>query len=85
MDENMNLITLIALIVAVIAIVKLRSVLGRRTDEDDTRIGRYRAESQSQGSPSSSDNIVTLPRSNDQGYQAAFEPSVSTGRSAPTC
>ena len=38
MDGKIDLITLISLIVAIIAIWKLRSVLGQRTNHDETRI-----------------------------------------------
>ena len=38
MNGQIDLITLISLIVAVVAILKLRSVLGSRTDEDDARV-----------------------------------------------
>ncbi len=77
MDETMNLITLIALIVAIVAIVKLRSVLGRRTDEDDTRVERFRAESQRQSSTTSSDGVVTLPRSHNEEVQSSTNANVS--------
>jgi predicted lipid-binding transport protein (Tim44 family) len=40
MDGQINLLTLLSLIVAVIVIFKLRSVLGRRTPEDEARIDK---------------------------------------------
>lgn len=57
MDGSIDIITLISLVVAVVAILKLRSVLGRRTGDEDGRIERYRREA-----TAPSDNVVTLPR-----------------------
>lgn len=62
MDGSIDLITLISLVVAVVAILKLRSVLGRRTDEDETRLERYRADPSQREATAPSDNVVTLPR-----------------------
>jgi len=63
MDGNINLVTLIALIVALVVIFKLRSVLGRRTEEDDARMERYRAEQRKAAASARSgqDKVVTLP------------------------
>ena len=61
--EKIDLFTLISIIVAVVVVWKLRSVLGRRTGDEEARIERYRAERRQQGAPASpSDNVVTLPR-----------------------
>ena len=61
--ENINLLTLISLIVAVVVILKLRSVLGRRTGDEEARVERYRTERAQQGSSASpTDNVVALPR-----------------------
>lgn len=66
MDGKIDLLTLVSLIVAVVLVLKLRSVLGRRTDHDEQRIERSRAEQQrqarSQGVGGASDKVVTLPR-----------------------
>ncbi|MEQ1713302.1 MAG: Tim44/TimA family putative adaptor protein [Hyphomicrobium sp.] len=66
MDGKIDLLTLISLIVAVVLVLKLRSVLGRRTDDDSQRIERTRAEQQRQakagGAPAGSDKVVTLQR-----------------------
>ena len=43
MNGQLDLLTLISLVVAFVAILKLRSVLGQRTDEDDARIERIKA------------------------------------------
>ena len=61
--EKIDLFTLISLIVAVVVILKLRSVLGRRTGDEEARVERYRAERAQQGTPAtSSDNVVAIPR-----------------------
>lgn len=63
MDGEINLLTLLSLVVAVVAIIKLRSVLGRRTGEDDARIERKReANLQRTAAARQSDKVVTLPR-----------------------
>ncbi len=63
MDE-INVFTLVLLIVAVVVILKLRSVLGRRTGDEEARLERYRAErrQQGQGAATPSDNVVAIPR-----------------------
>jgi len=67
MDDKINIITLIALIVAVVAILKLRSVLGRRTDDDDTRVNqRYRKPDQAEEIGPGNENVVTLPNMHTQ-------------------
>jgi predicted lipid-binding transport protein (Tim44 family) len=61
--EKIDLFTLISLIVAVIVVLKLRSVLGRRTGDEEARVERYRAERARQGTPAAaSDNVVAMPR-----------------------
>ena len=63
MDGKIDLITLISLIVAIIAIWKLRSVLGQRTNHDETRIDqqlRERAERERQAA--ANQKVVTMPR-----------------------
>ena len=49
--EKIDFFTLISIIVAVVVVWKLRSVLGRRTGDEDARIERYRAERRQQGAP----------------------------------
>lgn len=63
--EKIDLLTLVLLIVAVVVILKLRSVLGRRTGDEEARLERYRSERRQQNapaSPPSSDNVITIPR-----------------------
>jgi len=62
MDGRIDLITLISLVVAVVAIWKLRSVLGRRTGDDEARIERVRAQQQARERAGAQDKVVTLPR-----------------------
>jgi len=64
MNGEINLLTLLSLVVAIVAIVKLRSVLGRKTSDDDTRIEQRRREARLQktAAASSSDKVVALPR-----------------------
>jgi predicted lipid-binding transport protein (Tim44 family) len=63
MDE-INVFTLVLLIVAVVVVLKLRSVLGRRTGDEEARLERYRAERRQQGAPTPTppDNVVAIPR-----------------------
>jgi len=61
--EKIDLFTLISLIVALVVILKLRSVLGRRTGDEEARLERYKTERQRQetaGTPT--DNVVSMPR-----------------------
>lgn len=61
MDGKIDLITIISLVVAVVVILKLRNVLGRRTGDEDGRIERARVERQ-QAAAKADDKVVTLPR-----------------------
>jgi len=62
--EKIDLLTLVSLIVAVVVVLKLRSVLGRRTGDEEARLERYRAERRQQeaSSASSDNNVVAMPR-----------------------
>lgn len=79
MDGNIDLITLISLIVALVVIFKLRGVLGRRTEEDDTRLERYRSEQRkaSTATSSSDDKVVTLPQRETAAARAGAEAGVA--------
>jgi predicted lipid-binding transport protein (Tim44 family) len=69
MDGKIDLITLISLVVAVVAIWKLRSVLGRRTSDDEARIDRkVRAREANARATAGQEKVVTLPR-RDRGEQ----------------
>ncbi len=77
MDDKINILTIIALIVAVVAIVKLRSVLGRRTDDDDIRAERrFRKEDQIESNDLGGDNVVTLPHSRTNDIPEVKDPAV---------
>ena len=65
MNGQIDLITLISLIVAAVAIFKLRSILGSRTDEDDKRVERLKTrERDPQQGPITgpTGDVITLPR-----------------------
>jgi predicted lipid-binding transport protein (Tim44 family) len=63
MDGKIDLITLIALVVAIVAIWKLRSVLGQRTSNDETRIDQQmRARQERERQAAANQKVVTLPR-----------------------
>ncbi len=63
MDGQINILTLISLIVAVIVIFKLRSVLGRRTPDDEARIDkRMQAEQAERQAAAAQDKVVAMPR-----------------------
>ncbi|MBA2126125.1 preprotein translocase subunit Tim44 [Hyphomicrobium methylovorum] len=66
MSGQFDIITLIALVVAVAAIIKLRSVLGHRTDEDEQRVERLKTRErearQRAGPESGSADVITMPR-----------------------
>lgn len=65
MNGQFDLITLISLIVAAAAILKLRNVLGQRTDEDDQRVERLETRKRESGAVNSdgaSADVITLPR-----------------------
>ena len=65
MNGQFDLITLIALIVAVAAIIKLKSVLGHRTDEDEQRVERLKAREREAGQRAAehtSADVITMPR-----------------------
>jgi predicted lipid-binding transport protein (Tim44 family) len=66
MGGNIDVTTLLFLVLAVVIFLKLRSVLGRRTGHEQTRLERYRAQqqeaSQRNGKLAGQDKVVTLPR-----------------------
>lgn len=65
MNGQFDLITLISLIVAAAAILKLRNVLGQRTDEDDQRVERLETRKREGGTvkvDGASADVITMPR-----------------------
>jgi predicted lipid-binding transport protein (Tim44 family) len=63
MDGKIDIFTLLFLALAVVIILRLRSVLGRKSGEDDARVERYKAEQRARAAAAQSqDKVVTLPR-----------------------
>lgn len=67
MDGKVDLLTLVSLVIAVVVIWKLRSVLGRRTADDDTRLAekaRAQAEARQRAEAAAAERskVVTLER-----------------------
>lgn len=65
MDGKIDLFTLLTLVVAVVLVLKLRSILGRKTGDEEQRLERNRIEQarrQQAAQQSGSDKVVTLPR-----------------------
>jgi predicted lipid-binding transport protein (Tim44 family) len=62
MDGKIDLTTLLFLVLAVVVFLKLRSVLGRRTGEEQARYERYKAQrtSQSTTQAQARDKVVTV-------------------------
>ncbi|MEO0810679.1 MAG: Tim44/TimA family putative adaptor protein [Pseudomonadota bacterium] len=63
MQENFHILTILAIVVAVFVILRLRSVLGRRTDEDEARISRQ-IRAREQHAAAAAEKVVTLPQRN---------------------
>jgi predicted lipid-binding transport protein (Tim44 family) len=84
MNGQIDLITLISLIVAAVAIFKLRSVLGSRTDEDDNRVERLKTrdrDTQRAPAPGTTGDVITLPRRprDDAALAPVPDPASETG------
>ena len=63
MDGRFDPITLISLIVAIAVIWKLKSVLGQRSSEDETRIDQQlRARQERERQAAANQKVVTMPR-----------------------
>ncbi len=82
MYGQFDLITLIALIVAVAAIIKLRSVLGHRTDEDEQRVERLKtrereAAQQRPAAETASADVISMPRRDRESLPSASPPEVA--------
>lgn len=61
MDGRLDLITLLALVVAVVAILKLRSVLGKRTGDEEARY-QQRVKARESAERAAAEKVVALPR-----------------------
>jgi len=67
MDGKIDIFTLLFLVLAVVIILRLRSVLGRKTSEDDARVERYKAEQRARAAAAQAqDKVVALPRRDRQ-------------------
>jgi len=64
MDGQIDLFTLLTLVVAIVAIFQLRRVLGRRTGDEETRIEQRAREASAQRNEQAAaqDKVVSLPR-----------------------
>lgn len=64
MDGKFDIFTIMFLVLAVVIFLKLRSVLGRRTSDDEARIDRNRALERARAAEKagSNDKIVAMPR-----------------------
>jgi predicted lipid-binding transport protein (Tim44 family) len=59
---SLDVITIVALVIAAVVFMRLRSVVGRRTDDDEARIERYRSQRSAQQQAPTNGKVVTLPR-----------------------
>lgn len=78
MDGKIDIFTILFLVIAVVIILKLRSVLGRRTGDEDARVERYKAQERARAAAAAQaqDKVVTLPRRDRP--EAAGEAAAST-------
>lgn len=83
MDGKIDIFTILFLVIAVVIILKLRSVLGRRTGDEDARVERYKAQERARAAAAAQaqDKVVTLPR-RDRPETAAEAPASSTATAA---
>ncbi|MBS0234309.1 MAG: Tim44 domain-containing protein [Proteobacteria bacterium] len=81
MYGQFDVITLIALIVAIAAIIKLRSVLGQRTDEDEQRVERLKTREREAGqraaAEAASADVIAMPRRDREPLPSAPVPEVA--------
>lgn len=62
MSGQIDIFTLLFIVMALVIILRLRSVLGRKTGEDDARVERHKAEQRARAAAQSQDKVVALPR-----------------------
>jgi predicted lipid-binding transport protein (Tim44 family) len=81
MDGKIDIFTIMFLVLAVVIILKHRSVLGRRTNDDEARIDRKTAleRARAAGKNGANDKVVALPRRDrpEQGGETAGTASVA--------
>lgn len=79
MDGRIDVITLLFLIVAVVVIFKLRSVLGRRTGDEEARYERHvRAQQEARERAAAKGKVVTLPRREREAAPVGGQQQVAT-------
>ncbi len=71
MSGNIDILTLIALLVTVFIVIKLRSALGRRTNDEDQARYERQARAREAREQAGSDKVVTLPRREHEQAEAA--------------
>lgn len=82
MSGNFDIFTLVFLVLAVVIVLKLRSVLGKRSSDDDARVERIKAE---QRARAAQDKVVAMPRREVPGMPGApVEPPVPLPTAADT-
>lgn len=82
MNGQMDVITLISLIIAIVAIMKLRSVLGQRTEDDDARVERLKTrarEAADARGETPGGEVISLPRKASDGVPVAAEAVPASG------
>ncbi len=79
MDGKIDVITLLFLIIAVVVILKLRSVLGRRTGDEEARVERRSRtlEEAKERAAAIKDKVVAMPRRDREGGTIAAQDQVS--------
>jgi predicted lipid-binding transport protein (Tim44 family) len=80
MDGNIDVVTLLFLIVAVFAIFKLRSVLGRRTGDEEARFERQvrTAQEARERAAGLKDKVVAMPRRERESATVGAQDQLST-------
>ncbi|MEQ1717783.1 MAG: Tim44/TimA family putative adaptor protein [Hyphomicrobium sp.] len=77
MNGQFDLLTLISLVVAVVVILKLRSVLGHRSEEDDARVERLKTrerEATNATASAGTGEVINMPRRDRPDTAPAAEP-----------
>ena len=63
MNGQIDIFTLVLVVVALVIIIRLRSVLGRKTGEDEARVERQKADQRTRAAAAQAqDKVVALPR-----------------------
>lgn len=76
MSDSFDIFTVVFLVLAVVIILKLKSVLGKRSSEDDARVERIKAE---QRARAAQEKVVAMPRREAPGI-----PPVEAPQAQPT-